>query len=141
MSACVIMASVVDAGQPRWLEGEITYVRDIDTFEVNGIPIRLDGVDGPEYKERDGRAAKRWLQITYGGAKVRCWLDGTTTYDRHVGICYDRTKQDIGAVIIAMAGPATALGTQTDAIGNARPKRAGAAAKELLPVTLSEPEA
>ena len=101
IAACMMMVSAVDAGQPRWLEGKITYVRDIDTFEVNGIPIRLDGVDGPEYKERDGRAAKRWLQNTYGGAKVRCWLDGTTTYDRHVGICYDRMEQDIGAVIIA----------------------------------------
>jgi micrococcal nuclease len=63
----------------------------IRSFHANGLAPRrcaLDGGDGPELKERDGRAA-------------RDWLDGKTTYDRHVGTCYDRKEQDIGAVIIA----------------------------------------
>jgi endonuclease YncB( thermonuclease family) len=64
---------------------KITRIRDIDTFEVDGLPIRLDGVDGPELKERDGPEARDWLIRPYSGAKVPCRLDGKITFDRHAG--------------------------------------------------------
>ena len=76
-------------------------VRDVDTIEVNGLPVRLNGVDGPELDERGGRAGKRWMQGQVLNRPVRCWLTGARTYDRWVGTCEDSAGQDIGALAIA----------------------------------------
>lgn len=31
--------------------GLATHIRDIDTIEIDGLPIRLNGLDGPELSE------------------------------------------------------------------------------------------
>jgi len=85
------------AGQ--WIEGRVTHVRDVDTIEVNNLPIRLNGVDGPETDERGGKAAKVWMTKLVLRKPVRCWLNGDKTYDRWVGTCYLK-DQDIGALAI-----------------------------------------
>lgn len=54
--ALIFLALPSSAGQ--WVEGRVTHVRDVDTFEVNDLPIRLNGVDGPETDERGGKADK-----------------------------------------------------------------------------------
>jgi len=82
------------------ISGIVTHVRDIDTIEVDGLPIRLDGVDGPELDERGGRAAKQWMTRNYLEHPVTCELTGKKTYDRWVGSCFDRAGQDIGALAI-----------------------------------------
>lgn len=87
------------------LDGRLVHVRDADTIEVatsrGRIAIRLNGVDAPELNERGGRAGRDWMQRTYGGAPLRCVLNGDRTYDRWVGVCYDRNGTDIGAAVIA----------------------------------------
>lgn len=85
----------------KWIEGRVTHVRDVDTIEVNNLPIRLNGVDGPEMDERGGRAAKQWMQKQVLRKPVKCWLNGDKTYDRWVGTCYAASGQDIGALAIA----------------------------------------
>lgn len=76
------------------------YVRDIDTIVVDGTPVRLNGVDGPELNTSAGQSAKRWLVNELRGKDVECILNGRRTYDRWVGVCYaDGT--DIGARAIA----------------------------------------
>ena len=82
------------------ISGVVTHVRDIDTIEVDGVPVRLDGVDGPELNERGGRAAKQWMVRNYLRQRVTCELTGKRTYDRWVGSCFDRDGQDIGALAI-----------------------------------------
>ncbi|MEO0667574.1 MAG: thermonuclease family protein [Pseudomonadota bacterium] len=84
----------------EWIEGRVTHVRDIDTIEVNNLPVRLNGVDGPELNERNGQAGKRWMQGLVLRKPVKCWLDGNKTYDRWVGTCYLRSGEDIGALAI-----------------------------------------
>ncbi len=64
----------VHAGE--WIEGRVTHIRDVDTIEVNNLPIRLEGVDGPELTERGGKNAKRWMQKLAHREPVRCWLTG-----------------------------------------------------------------
>lgn len=93
------LASGAFAGE--WIEGRVTHVRDVDTIEVNNLPIRLNGVDGPEMDERGGRAAKRWMQNLVLRKPVKCWLNGDKTYDRWVGTCYVTSGEDIGALAIA----------------------------------------
>lgn len=83
------------------IQGTVTHVRDVDTIEVNQLPVRLNGVDGPELDERGGRAAKQWMMQQFLRKRVKCELTGEKTYDRWVGTCFDRNGADIGALAIA----------------------------------------
>ena len=93
-----IVAQTVIAGER--VSGIVTHVRDVDTIEVDGLPIRLDGVDGPELKEKGGRDAKQWMVRTIQRKPVTCHLTGKKTYDRWVATCFNRAGQDIGALAI-----------------------------------------
>ena len=68
------------------LQGVITHVRDGDTFEVNGIPIRLAALDCPENSTSEGRYTTS-IAKGYEGTEVKCELTGAQTYDRLVGYC------------------------------------------------------
>jgi endonuclease YncB( thermonuclease family) len=68
------------------LSGIITNVRDGDTIEVNGVPIRLAALDCPEMDTQPGRyAAKKAKE--FAGLEAFCELTGAKTYDRLVGYC------------------------------------------------------
>lgn len=95
-----IAFSALSATAGEWIEGRVTHVRDVDTIEVNSLPIRLNGVDGPELDERGGRAGKSWMQRLVLRKPVKCELTGVKTYDRWVGTCYTASGQDIGALAI-----------------------------------------
>lgn len=95
-----ITFSALPASAGQWIEGRVTHVRDVDTIEVNNLPIRLNGVDGPELDERGGRAGKSWMQRLVLRKPVKCELTGVKTYDRWVGTCYTASGQDIGALAI-----------------------------------------
>ncbi|MFA3919324.1 thermonuclease family protein [Ruegeria hyattellae] len=84
----------------RNLEGLVTHVRDADTIEVDGTPVRLQGVDAPELDTQAGQSGKRWMGNHLRGKAVSCDLTGEKTYDRYVGVCY-ADGQDIGAAVIA----------------------------------------
>lgn len=100
VSLAVSLASLQPALAGKWIEGQVTHVRDVDTVEVNGLPVRLNGVDGPELDERGGQKAKRWMQALVLRKPVRCELNGDITHDRHVGVCFLATGEDIGALAI-----------------------------------------
>lgn len=74
-------------------------MRDGDTIEVAGVPIRLHGLAAPESGEPGGRAATTAMRRLVDGRKVRCELDGERTYDRCVGICY-LDSVDIAAELV-----------------------------------------
>ena len=84
----------------RVIEGRVTVVRDVDTIVVDGIPIRLNGVDGPETSSRIGREARAFMTRLVRGETVICQLNGDRTHDRWVGVCF-LVDQDIGAIAIA----------------------------------------
>jgi endonuclease YncB( thermonuclease family) len=68
------------------LSGIVTHVRDGDTIEVNGVPIRLAALDCPEMDTQPGRyAAKKAKE--FAGLEAFCELTGAKTYDRLVGYC------------------------------------------------------
>lgn len=70
------------------LEGRVTHVRDVDTIEVGGVAIRLQGLNGPELNERGGMAAQRWMRDLVQGRAVECELTGERNADRLIGVCY-----------------------------------------------------
>lgn len=81
------------------IEDRVTHVRDGDTIEVGGLPIRLDGVAAPERGERGGRKATRTMKRLVRNQTLWCDLTGEGTYDRCVAICYVDVR-DVGAVMV-----------------------------------------
>ncbi len=84
----------------RAIEGRVTVVRDVDTIVVAGIPVRLNGLDGPETSTRIGREARVFMDRLVRGEAVTCLLNGDRTHDRWVGVCF-LDGQDIGAIAVA----------------------------------------
>ena len=72
--------------QDNILKGRIIHVRDGDTFEVNGIPVRISALDCPENSTSAGKAVTRFAKKFKGKTAV-CELTGAKTYDRVVGYC------------------------------------------------------
>ncbi len=81
------------------LAAQSLHVRDADTIEVSGTPVRLNGVDAPELGTKAGRDAKRWMVNYLRGKSIECDLNGERTHDRWVGVCY-ADGEDIGAAVI-----------------------------------------
>ena len=75
-----------DALEVSVLLGAITHVRDGDTFEVNGIPVRISALDCPENSTSSGKNATRFTR-QFKGKQAVCELTGAKTYDRVVGYC------------------------------------------------------
>jgi endonuclease YncB( thermonuclease family) len=96
-----LIAFTQPAFADKWIQGSVTHVRDADTIEVNGMPIRFNGVDAPELKLRSGRAGKKWMQGLILRKPVKCSLTGEKTYDRWVGTCYASSGEDLSALVIA----------------------------------------
>ncbi len=71
---------------PQVLAGKVTHVRDGDTIEVNGIPIRLSALNCPEKGTQKGDYATRLAKQFYGSQAI-CELTGAKTYGRLVGYC------------------------------------------------------
>ena len=71
---------------PTILNGTVTYVRDGDTIEVDGIAIRLSALDCPENGTQKGNQATK-IAKQFQGSQAQCELTGAKTYDRLVGYC------------------------------------------------------
>ena len=95
-----VLALAASASVAETISGPVNKVRDIDTIVVDRVPVRLNGVDGPELDTRAGQDARRWMVGYLRGKTVSCDLNGERTHDRWVGVCY-ADGQDIGAAAIA----------------------------------------
>ena len=78
--------TMIDSRAVSILRGTITHVRDGDTFEVEGTPVRISALDCPENSTSSGQKATRFTQQLKGKQAV-CELTGAKTYDRVVGYC------------------------------------------------------
>ena len=79
-------ASNIDTRAVSVLKGTITHVRDGDTFEINGIPVRISALDCAENSTPEGKKITRFAKKFLGKQAV-CELTGAKTYDRVVGYC------------------------------------------------------
>ena len=70
------------------IKGRVTHVRDADTIVVDGIPIRINGLDAVERGEPGYREAKAWVERLVLGKTLECRLNGQRTHDRMVGTCF-----------------------------------------------------
>ena len=78
--------SKIDTRAVSVLKGTITHVRDGDTFEINGIPVRISALDCAENSTPEGKKITRFAKKFLGKQAV-CELTGAKTYDRVVGYC------------------------------------------------------
>ena len=78
--------SKIDTKAVSVLKGTITHVRDGDTFEINGIPVRISALDCAENSTPEGKKITRFAKKFLGKQAV-CELTGAKTYDRVVGYC------------------------------------------------------
>ena len=78
--------SKIDPRAVSVLKGTITHVRDGDTFEINGIPVRISALDCAEKSTPEGKKITRFAKKFLGKQAV-CELTGAKTYDRVVGYC------------------------------------------------------
>ena len=94
--ACLAGAGLpIKASEKAVLSGNADIV-DADTIRVNGIPIRLYGIDAPESRQTCeraggsyacGKVATRALADLIAARPVRCELLGKDNYGRALGIC------------------------------------------------------
>ena len=76
----------IDGRAVSVLRGTITHVRDGDTFEVKGTPVRISALDCPENSTSSGQKATQFAR-QFKGKQAVCELTGAKTYDRVVGYC------------------------------------------------------
>ncbi|MEO1680270.1 MAG: hypothetical protein AAFU80_19165 [Pseudomonadota bacterium] len=67
--------------------GPINHYRDGDTFEVNGMAVRLARLDCPEMETGEGARAKWAVMELTRGVDLTCRFTGRRSYDRWIGTC------------------------------------------------------
>jgi endonuclease YncB( thermonuclease family) len=78
---------------------------DGDTIIVDGIHVRLKGVDSEEVDTPLGNKARDYLAGLVDGRVIQCTLTGEITWHRQVGYCHlagaSGTGEELGAKIIS----------------------------------------
>ena len=94
------LGPVVAVSSIQEIVGRVTHVRDGDTIEVSGIPIRFGSLDCAESGTSAGERATARMRSLVAGQTVTCYLNGRTSYDRKIGSCRLRDGRDLGAIMI-----------------------------------------
>jgi endonuclease YncB( thermonuclease family) len=109
LAALALIGGLALAYRPagRGVEGG-AHVTDGDSLRVQGVEIRLKGVDAPEMRQtcsRAGRpypcgeAAKQALQAKIAGRTLACRIEGRDRYGRSLARCRAE-GQDLGAWLV-----------------------------------------
>jgi len=98
MTGNVRTGHAVTTGTPTG--GLVTHVRDGDTIEVGGRPIRIAALDCAESGSIAGDAATRRMTALVSGQRVTCSLTGRRSYDRWIGSCRLPDGRDIASILI-----------------------------------------
>ncbi|MDB2548395.1 thermonuclease family protein [Paracoccaceae bacterium] len=96
---CTAVSSEKLAAGETQISGIVSHVRDVDTVELGGIAVRLNGIDGPELSTQIGQEAKLFMAELVLNREVACKLTGESSHDRLIGVCY-LNGDDIGAIAI-----------------------------------------
>ncbi|KZY32926.1 hypothetical protein A3731_21370 [Roseovarius sp. HI0049] len=83
------------------IAGTVTKVRDGDTVEISGVPVRIANLDCAEKGTAAGERATRVMLRLASAGPVACNLTGKRSYDREVGTCHLADGRDIGNLLIS----------------------------------------
>jgi len=95
------LGSVVAISSSQEIVGPVTHVRDGDTIEVSGVPIRFGSLDCAESGTADGNRATERMRTLIRGQTLTCYLNGRTSYDRKIGSCRLQDGRDLGGIMIS----------------------------------------
>ncbi|WP_417809982.1 thermonuclease family protein [Thioclava sp.] len=84
----------------REITGAVTHVRDGDTIEVSGVPIRFSSLNCAELGTPAGERAKKAMLGLVSGRELSCYLNGSRSYDRFIGSCYFSNGKNVSAMMI-----------------------------------------
>jgi endonuclease YncB( thermonuclease family) len=82
------------------LVGRVTHVRDGDTIEVSGVPVRIANLNCAELGTTAGNHATAMMRRWAARATASCQLEGRMSYDRQVGVCSIDGIGDLGEAMI-----------------------------------------
>jgi endonuclease YncB( thermonuclease family) len=99
--AIAIGCATQAVAKPLTISGPSRVV-DADTVVVNGIHVRLKGVDAAERGTARGDDATQVMMGIVNGSDLRCILTGEETRRREVGYCVTSNGTDINREIIEM---------------------------------------
>ena len=91
---------LVEATSVRTVSGPVTHVRDGDTIEVKGLPVRFSSLDCAEMNTSEGREAKVGMQVLVSGHNVSCHLSGGRSYDRWIASCFRDDGLELASAMI-----------------------------------------
>ena len=94
------LGPLVVVSSSQEIVGRVTHVRDGDTIEVSGVPIRFGSLDCPESGTSAGERATASMRALVAGQTLTCYLNGRTSYDRKIGSCRFQDGRDLGAIMI-----------------------------------------
>lgn len=84
----------------RVIEGPVSHIRDGDTIEVAGTPVRFGSLDCAERGTVRGDAATGRMRDLVAAQSLSCALNGRTSYDRSIGRCTLPDGRDVAAQMI-----------------------------------------
>ncbi|OWJ73349.1 thermonuclease family protein [Haematobacter missouriensis] len=82
------------------IDGRANHVRDGDTIEVSGVPVRFGSLDCAERDTREGQIATERMRELIAGEELSCALNGRRSYDRSIGRCTLPDGSDLAARMI-----------------------------------------
>ena len=108
---CLICSLVsVSFGSAEEIRG-VPLVIDGDTLEVNGKPVRLQGIDAPERGQwcRDAKGARypcgkiaiSALRSHIGSEIVECHVEERDRYNRALGVCSVNQREDLNSWLVS----------------------------------------
>ncbi|GBD42931.1 hypothetical protein HRbin40_00391 [bacterium HR40] len=100
IAAGLLLAAAIPVAAAEPFSGTVTRVRDGDTIEVDGRPVRLKGIAAPERRQPLGEVASRAMRALALGQRVVCAPDGSRSYERIVAIC-ELSGVDLAAFLVA----------------------------------------
>lgn len=82
------------------ITGPVSRVRDGDTIEVSGTPIRFSSLECAENDTSSGQQATARMRSLISNQTLTCHLNGRKSYDRQIGSCVLQDGRDLAAVMI-----------------------------------------
>lgn len=104
-AALAVVAAIASASTAKAsdndVRGPVNHITDGDTLIVDGVKIRLHGIDAPELRDSEaGLAARAHLTRLVAYSTLRCVLTGERSYDRYVAKCRLPTGEDVAGRMV-----------------------------------------
>lgn len=91
---------IVEVTSLDQVSGPVSKIRDGDTIEVDGTPIRFGSLDCPERGTSAGRTATDQMKELVSGQELICYLNGRQSGDRSIGSCRLADGRDLASLMI-----------------------------------------